>query len=410
MTPRTRGPVDPGRRRRRRGGFIYVATLMCTLIVMTAVTMALHRSTRRVQTDRGDAAIRTARRLAMGEIDRMIARRRLSPDDLASDPVGVWSAASSHASVTAVGGPASSVRYLWDDGDGDLTDGSVSTLLMAADTGDAAYAVAVDVEPDRQPHPWLDYGLATFGPIRVQNSRRVEVQRGVWAGGGVTADDPGAELVGRSIEAPSFDADCSVWPSYRPLNDYPTVDGVLSYYWDRSVRLNPGWDPATDDETLDDDVLDTNNPWGPNSPDAIYRVRMGGHKLTIKKMTLDATLVVAGASVVEIDDPRTWRHPTDHVDCILVTDSPVKVKTDKLSANDTPVHFDGIIYTTDTFELSQSNKTPLIVRGSIYANVVEAKCDLRILADNRDVDLIPAIADTSRIRPVVGSYRRIAPP
>jgi hypothetical protein len=442
-------PAEPKWRMRRRPkpmtGFLYVAVLFITLIVMATVAAGLSISTSSLRGDTDRSSRLEALRLAESEIHRQAALMKTSSSWRTAATNNVFS---SWQSISVDGVPMTSiqVRHRIFDSDGDLADDPTDPveLTVHAKIGRSEAAVGVRLESNPVPLDLLQYSVTTNRHLRFDT----------WSGGVLTCERPvqvSRNCLGNSsgvITTPRLECDGNVKITLRgDLADdsvtLPSQD-VFSYYVALGTEIPREAIPQTGDgngnltlEIKDRLISPTANPFGDTDPAGIYWIDADNRTVSISHCRIEATLVILDAAGVEVKEGITWNYPNS-ADVILAADSDISLKhlDTPLDEADRGVNFNppsspyrqtlansttndvyppelrGIIYSTHNLELVHTHNnwahlTGLIVCKNLWVdNAWLTITHLDELLSNPP----PPFADPTSMRFVRGTYRRVPSP
>jgi hypothetical protein len=433
-TTRLRRPQRPSK------GFLYVAVLFVSLIVMASVAAALSISTSTLQGETGRSNRVEALRLAESEIHRQAALMKTS---------ALWRTDSTHnvfsswRSLEVDGVPATKtqVRHRFVDSDGDLADDPTDPveLTVHAKIGRSEAAISVQLESAPVPIDLLRYSITTGHNLRFLPT-----------GGAISCERPvqvSRNCVGYSgiLTTPLLECSGNVRPTLRgDLADesvtLPSQD-VLAGYVARGTEIPRATIPRAangqDLEIKDRLLSPTANPFGATDPAGIYWIDANNRKVNISHCRFDATLIILDASWIQVKDGVVWNYPTTpdviiaadseiwfkHLDTTLdetarnvnfnPASSPYRQTLSNVTTTDVyPPELRGIIYTTHDVGLEHTHDGVQHLTGLIVCNkliVDDARMTITPL-DELLSNPPPGFADPTPMRFVRGTFRRIASP
>ena len=436
-------PVHPSTARqlagRLRGGFLYVAVLFTTLIVMASVTAALSISTANLRSESDRAHQSAALRLAESEIHRLAALINADSSWRASSANNVFSNWSSRTVDGSQADPASQVRYRLMDRDGDLADEPFDPvqLTVHAKVGSSEAALTVEMESDPTPFDMLDHSVTATDDLQFESGGALTCERTVQV-----ADDCKTNSWG-ILTTPQLQCSGMVQMALRggqaPASvSLPSFD-VLEQYIAAGTRISTiGIPRSGSDLVIQDRLLTaTDNPFGALDASGIYWLDAGGSKVVISHCRLKATLAIRNASEVEISGGIVWDYPTK-ADVILAADSPIVFRDveGELSEPDRNVNFNptssafrgtlsngntndvylsglrGLLYSTDDLRVGPLvQNSHLRIAGSVIARDIWIEGFVVVTSlDEILTDPPLGLRDPLPMRFVRGSLRRIPAP
>jgi hypothetical protein len=427
------------RRGARRGGYVYLAVLFTSLIVVATVAAALSISTLNLRSESDRSGRMTALRHAESELHRIAAGMRTSE---------LWRGGSTHAvfsdwyGITADGvGVAGSplFRHRFSDSDGQLDDNVADsvelTVHVRVDGSDAAITATLEADP--VPYDFLQYSVTATDDIRFESNAALSCERPVqvvddcWTTSWGILTTPRLEC-GDAVEI-TLRGDLAsanvVMPSRDVLNDFVTAGTEIS-----SASL-----PDTNGYlTMEDIVLSpTINPFGGVDAAGIYWLDAGGGAVRISHCRLDATLAIRNAAIIEVTGGINWSYPLTP-GAILVSDSDIRFEAveETLDEVDRAINFNpiasphrlnmansdttdvyptelrGVIYTTGHVRVnSLENDATLRLTGAIACQKLRIWGHLSVTQlDELITDPAVGLSDPTPMRFVRGTQRRIPSP
>ena len=427
------------RQRRSSNGYLYVAVLFTTLLVMAAVTAAVSISTSNLRGETDRAGRGQALRFVESEIQRQAVLMRTSAqwrNVVTNNVFSDWSPFTVNG-VDVTGTSQSRVRFY--DPDGDLADDLADPvqLTVHARVGRSEAALTVQLESDPKPLPLLHYSLTASDDIELEGGGALSCERPVQV-----ADDCKTNTTG-ILTTPQLDCSGSVqitlrgdlspsavvMPSHDVVAQYVAVGTEIPY---SAIPLSGG------DLLIEDRLLSpTENPFGTADPSGIYWIDAQGSDVIISHCRFDATLAIRDAAQIEIGGGITWNYPTIP-DVILATDSPIRIQNveprldesarsinfnppsspyraslSNTTATDIyPTELRGVIFTTHDFRLDPlvSAATLPIIGAVIGRDIrIEGSMAIRHL-DELLTNPPPALSNKIPMRFVRGTFRRVPSP
>ncbi|MEM8668357.1 MAG: hypothetical protein AAGG48_12640 [Planctomycetota bacterium] len=424
--------------KRNPEGFLYVAVLFTSLVVMVAVATALSISTMTVRSENVRSGQSVAVWIAESEVQRQLAM-------VSSD--AAWRDSHTHQvfadwhPLTFDGISVSedaSVRHMFSDPDGDLSDDDFDSVLLTvhARVGTSHAAVSVELVPDPIPLRLLDYAITASDDIRFEDGGAVVAERNVQVTDNCQTNSWGM------MTTPQLECSGSVQMFLRgqlrsASVELPTRD-VVQRYIDLGTEIPINSIPRSNGNLVFDNTLLTANvnPFGATDSAGIYWIDAGGQRLVIANSRIEATLAVTNCATVEINGGVVWHYPTTP-DVVLATNTFVlfdEIATE-LNEADSSVNFNpvtapfrdvanattddvyatelrGIVYSTSNLQLTQlPNNEPLSMAGSIIARDLrfDGRMSIRSLNEVQQFPP-PGLSDPTPMRLLRGSYRRIPTP
>lgn len=436
-TPSITEISKPGRHHRRRpGGFLYVAVLFTTLIVMTVVATSLSISTTNLHGERDRAFRGEALRYAESEIHRLAAGMRTSSQwrsDSTNDVFTDWYS----IDIDGVAYEDNrQLRHRLVDVDGDLADDPSDsvTVTVHARVGRSEAALSVDLESDPAPLDLLRYSVVTTDDLRIESNASLSCERPV----AVLEDcqgDPSGILTTPELRC-SGTIDVTLRGDLAAGVGTLATDDVVATYVAAGTEIPVSLIPQPSGDLLLQDLVlgPTINPFGSPDPAGIYWINAQGNKLVLSHCRISATLAVTNASDVELRGGIVWGFP-DSAEAILVTDGNLQIEAVEAMLDETarntnfnpaslpyrrtqfnnttsdvyPTQLAGVLYTSGELRIG-----PLVadaglpIQGILMGHVV--RIEGRVAITHLDEVLVEpplGMADPTPMRLVRGTFRRI---
>ncbi|MGB7329212.1 MAG: hypothetical protein WBD31_30300 [Rubripirellula sp.] len=372
MTSSRRHPASDNSKQLREG-IVYVAVLFTALLVTTLVATAITLSTTSIQRESDRANKSRAMRIAESEMHRVASLMRSNSQwrtSLANgnySPWRNWSAGNSGTTVLS-----QQVRHQFIDADGMLDDDLTDDveLTVHARVGLAEYAITSKLVWDPAPLSILKYAVTATDQLNFEDGA-ISSQRPIQVGGNCTAASSGI-LVAPRLEC-SGDVPIAVRGDQGESNVEVPARDLVALYRSTSTTI-----PAAEIRQgagaryLDEKLLSpTANPFGAPSPTGRYAVQMDQQKLVIQNCRINATLVIEGATEIEIRGAIVWTCPMTP-DAILVTDAPVRFTAieNELNENTLAINFNPVTspYRSNSANNTTTDRFPTEFRGLIYSS------------------------------------------
>ena len=373
---------------RARRGFLYLAVLFTSLIVMATTIAAFSISTSRLRNEASQLDANSALRAAETEAHRIASM--LSTADLSwrtnsvSGVVSTWRAGDDGAMLCS--------QLV--DTDASLADDPADVVEVScfASVGRARRGIAFKLQPVSEPLPILAYCIVSSGGINVTSGGALACTGKVRCGSSVTvavgalasslqwnattAISPLARgekvTSGQSISIPAS----TITNSYTAIGtQIPLTSLVLASGVRRLQKII---------------ITSTVNPFGVANSDGVYWINGGGLPITISECRIEATLVIINSSQVTITAANLWKTPIEG-GAALVTTAPVRIdqcvrvlreSTTSVNYNPSATPYrgvsdsdmtdryqgsiEGLIYTPSIFEWTAANATNgMLLKGNI---------------------------------------------
>lgn len=424
--------------RQMRPGYLYVAVLFTTLIVMATVSVSLSVSTANLRAENNRNARSQALRLAESEIHRLAAKMRTSSQwrtDSINNEFSPWRDWTIGLSTS---GLVRQVRHRYNDADSVLNDSLIDSaeLTVHARVGDAETAVSVTLESDPSPLELLGYSVTCSNDLDINSGGTLTAERAVQVAGDCLSTSgmlttPRLECGGLAEVTLRGDLAASSvsLPSYNVLTRYAAVGTQIPL---ASIPQSNG------ERMIQDVVLSPNvNPYGTVDAGGIYWINASGQTVRIANCRLNATLVITNANEIILSGGLTWSYPVAP-EAILVSDSPIQMEDLEATLNESnrnvnfnpagspyretltnstavdiyPTELRGLIYSTQDIVIEPLvDGATLSVVGSILAADLQIKAHVTVRQLDEWIDS-PPIGFSNRVpmRFVRGTFRRIPSP
>lgn len=423
-------------RKRARRGYVYIAVLFTTLIVMATVTAALSISTSRLRGEIDRDSQGEALRFAEAEMHRLAALMQSSSSWRTDHINGVFTAWRSFTvnGVNATGN--SQVRFRLVDPDGDLNDDHRDSveLTVHARAGNSQTALSIELEPDPQPLSLLNYSVTAADDIQLESatlSCELPVQ---------VFDDCKTNTWG-ILTTPRIEITGYVQPTFRGDQSTAAITlpalSVVDAYVDQGTEISAASIPAGGAGLLIQDIVlsPASNPFGSVDAGGVYWIDANGAAVEIANSRLDATVAIKNASLVRITGGVTWSFP-QNAEVILATDAaieftgmektldeatrginfnpattPYRSMSNANATDQYPTEFRGVIHTIGDIRIFNSGNPVLSFIGSIICSdfEIEGYVTIRELSEIAANPLV-GLSDYTPMRFVRGSLRRIPSP
>lgn len=438
--PQMSGQRHHHRRRRSpdRRGYIYLAVLFTSLVVVSTVAAALSISTASVRSANDRSHRAGALRLAESELHRLAAGMTTSAQwrtDATNNALSDW------YSITVDGSSLShspTLRYRLTDLDGLLDDDDYDPVevTIEARIGRAQTAIVATLEPDPIPFDFLAFGITATDDIQIEggsltseNSVQVNDDCKTNSSGVLTAP---TLHVGDAVEF-------TVRGDIRPASVNAPSRSVLDSYIDRGTEINTVGIPQDGSSIFVEDIVlsATSNPYGSVDPHGIYWMDADGKDVEISYCRIDATLAIRNADRIYISGGILWRYPTNP-DAILISNSEIRFLDVEmvLDEDDRGVNFNpptspylgtnsnlntddvygtelrGLIYTSANVRVNEMiDDETLRLVGAIYCRDLRVDGHLTVSQlDELQENPPRGLSDPTPMRFVRGSWRQIPSP
>jgi len=417
-----------------RDGFLYLAVLFTSLIVMATSIAAFSISTSRLRGEASQMNASSALRAAEAESHRVASM--LSSADLS------WRTTSASGAVNSwrVGDEGALLCSQLVDTDGNLSDDPADLVEVScyAAVGRARRGVAYKLQPVAKPLPILDFCIVSSGGINVATGSSLACTGKIRCGSSVvvansavasasqwhatTAIQPAARGekitsgVAISIPASTITASYTAMGTEIPLTLLTLASGVRRL---QKIILTP-----------------TANPFGAADSDGVYWINGAGLPVTISECRIEATLVIINSSQVTITAANLWKAPVTG-GAALVTTAPISIdqcvrvlreSTTSVNYNPSLTPFrsvsdndmadryqsciEGLIYTPTIFQWTANNATNgMLLKGTIVCGNAIIGGLMSIEDDRNSRDNPPLgfrVYDSMRF--VRGSWRSVPVP
>ena len=421
----------------RRGGYLYLAVLFTTLIVVSVVTATLSLSTSHTRSEIDRVNRMSALRMAESELHRVASQMESSAawrTQATNDAFTNWT---NYANSTYHSDSAQ-VRYRLSDADSDLADGPTDNVFLTAhaQVGRSNVAVQVELEPRLDPLEVLNYGVTSTDDIQIEGGANLAVEAPVQV-----VDDCKTTTSG-SLTTPQLECSNNIQFPVRGDIDNANVvlpsHNVITVYQDIATDIPISALPVDGSYRVirDQVITSSNNPFGANDAGGIYKINAQGSPIRISYSRLAATLVITNCPYVDITNGIHWNYP-NQPDAILVTSaiinmvsidpslsessrsvnfnptgSPYRGNSDADTADEYGSLLRGIIYSTnnvDIYSVTADNR--VMITGSLICRDLGIHTNVSIMQLNELIESPPlAFADWVPMQFVHGSFRRVPLP
>ncbi len=254
---------------RRRGGYVYLAVLFTTLVVVASVAAALSISTSSLRSENDRSRRIGALRLAEGELHRQAAIIRASGQwrtDAKNDVFSDWYSLTTDG-TEMTGSPQARHRFTDRDGQLDDDDHDSAELTIHVKLGGSEAAITATLESDPIPFDLLRYSVTATDDIRIEPDKALSCENPVQVADDCTSGfltTPRLECSGSVTVTLRGDLAASALslPSRDTLNDYIAIGTEIPF---ASIPEQSG------DLLIQDIVLSpTLNPYGATDPAGVY--------------------------------------------------------------------------------------------------------------------------------------------
>ena len=429
--------VKRWRRRSRRGGYLYVAVLITSLVVAGAIATAVTLDTARLSTINAGVDRDAAIRLAESELHRSTALLRSDANwrtRFASGSPSSWTGYESFHVVQNA-----EARFVISDLDGDLADDPFDEfdLIAHARFGSAQAAVAVTIETGFAPLELLNYAVTAFDDLQCQNGAVLVCEDPIQV-----ADDCKTNSFG-VVVTPKLEYDgynqLAVRGDQAPSDVDPIGFDVVDRYSAIGTQISVASLPNVAGAwTIEAVALSKDlNPFGSADPDGIYWLDAAGQQVNLSNLRINATLVIKNASRVLLSGASSMEPPRAG-EAILVADSRIifesiqpqldeialgvnlnppaapyrQTDANSVIADQFPTEFRGIVYSQSDIEIrSTIDGSPLRITGQLICNDLRVSNDVYVSAYPESLEQIPhGLSDPQQLRLRSGTYRRIDTP
>ncbi|MDG2224426.1 MAG: hypothetical protein P8L85_23800 [Rubripirellula sp.] len=430
---------SPRRSQRQRDGYLYVAVLFTSLVVLTAATTAFSISTSTLRSENDRTNQDDALWLAESEMQRQLAIIKSS---------GTWR--NKHTNDTFVDwhslkldevswSDESSVRHKFYDSDGDLADDNFDSvrLTVHARSATSHAAVSVELEPDPIPLDLLRYSITTGDDLKIPTIDSVVTERAVQVSDNTTGS-PESLLTTPQLHC-SGRVEISVRGEQKTASVTMPPHDVVDRYISLGTEIPNAEIPRSSRDLLLANRLLTkkDNPFGPVDKAGIYWIDAGGARVIIKNCRLEATLAITNSANVRIHNGVVWRYP-NQADVILATNtiltlsnitptldentvgvnfnptsSPYRGTESNLTAKDVyPTELTGILYTSGNMRINRrTDGRTLKITGSLISRDLHLNGSVSLHSLDEVLTFPPpGLSDPTPMRLIRSSFRRIPPP
>ena len=161
------------RTRSNRSGYLYIAVLFTTLILITIVSAAMRVSALRTKSEVSPALRQAVLRAAESEVHRLAVKMRTDTTWRTANGHNVFSSWRTSGSSSIFGNISVRHRYL--DTDGDLADGLDDPVELQVHTKHqgAETAISVKMVSDPQPYGFLKNSITTINDLQVNSGAMI---------------------------------------------------------------------------------------------------------------------------------------------------------------------------------------------------------------------------------------------
>ena len=417
-TPPHRGP--------KREGFLYVAVLFTTLILVTVVATAMQITTQRTQSSVAPAMRQAVQRAAESEIHRLAVLMRNNVDWRTTHSNNVFSEWRSSENQSIFG--EIQVRHRYVDSDGDLTDsnGDSVELHVHAKNADTEIAISVKLVSDPEPYEFLSNSVTATNDLEVKDDGMLTCDQPV------VINDDCLKVNSGTVTAPKILVGANVTATIRgelgTVTAFTEIDLVQAY---ASVA-----EPINTHNITNKVISSTHNPFGSVSPIGVYKIDAKDQTVRISNSRIEATIVILDARKVQISKGIVWECPAG-ADAIIVSKQTLEFNdldptldenesSENFNPTSTPYREDqsdsdqddvypqtlrGLIYSLKEVRFQQTNDHPVHINGGIYGKNVRVEGRVRVSS----MEDLPANPSLRLRKPIAmqfarGSWRQIETP
>ncbi|MGB7346808.1 MAG: hypothetical protein WBD20_21480 [Pirellulaceae bacterium] len=435
------------RRSRRRGGYLYVAVLFTSLIIVAVVTASLTLSTASTRSEFDRINRISATRLAESELHR-VATQLSSNDQWRTQHTNAtfteWISLRSQSGnvdsgVISSDNANSLVRYQLSDADGDLADDPHDEVVLTthAQVGQSHVAISATLQGAYPALPILNYLVTATDDLEIESSKSLSAEGKIQVDDDCKSDAAGI-LTTPTLEC-SGDIQFYVRGDVTSSNVILPNQDIIDFYAEQATNLPVASLPSVSGwRQMQDIVLSpTENPYGPTSAAGVYRIDAQGNDIQISNCRIKATLVIENCPLVELSGGITWSYP-EQADAILVADGNIRFLSNDPSLSESirntnfnpastpyrntqsnanqsdifPTELRGIIY-ADNHILCYplTDDSPLKITGALICRDLRIHGNVSIARLSELVDSPPvAFSDWQPLQFVRGSFRRVETP
>lgn len=422
------------RRAPSRRGFLYLAVLFTSLIVIASATAAFSISTNRLRSRQTVLDSSDALRIAEAEAHRMASL--LSTADTTWRSSFVHGVASSWRSAD----DGALVRSVLSDADGNLADDPAEPVTVTCYSAlrEARRGVAFTLQPIAKPLAILDHTLIASGSVSVTSPGTFACTGNVLCGSSVVIG-PGVVASAGGWNATSTISATARGPqviSGQSVSIPSTA--IASQYTELATPILSSSLPQSGGSLLlrRRILTSTVNPFGAANASGIYWINAGGLPLIITECRIQATLVITNCSQVSLTAANHLSPPSAG-SAILVSTAPIRVtqcqrllmeSTTSTNFNPTSAPFrgvgdndtvdryqsvlEGLVYTPTVFEWASDNAVNgMWVHGTIVCGSAIIAGPMSLERDNDSITNPPLgfrLYDSMQF--VHGSWRTVPVP
>jgi hypothetical protein len=412
------------RRRRSRRGSVYLALLICSMIVTVIGLSALSVTRIRQRTVQSDVGLAEARLHARSALELGLLWINTTPNWRTKYPNGDW------VVKQPIGGGTFTLNGV-DPVDGNLANSTSDPVVLTGtgEEGNARFMLQVRMQPQPGPIDALKSGLVANGQITVSSGRTLTIDYGpvttnslLQIDGAVIGDVQAAAVAGSGlITDPVTSEPATVaMPTSTVVSDYAAKGvTILKSGTISGFVLGPGV-----------------NPWGATNADGVYVIDTQGSDLTIQDARVSGTLVIKAAGrKVTLRDAVFFKSVRSDYPALIVEGNldinldsslsvlsepvlginlnPIGAPLDGLFNNSTtdtyPKEIDGLVHVLGTLNMLKD----ATVKGAIICEGTVTIADTNHLVYDRTVYDLPPVGYTAplgRMAVVPGSWQQVTLP
>ena len=417
-----------------RNGFLYLAVLFTSLIVMATTIAAFSISTNRLRGEASQIDASSALRAAEAESHRIASL--LSTADLS------WRTTSTSGLISSwrAGDDGAMLCSQLVDVDANLSDDPADLVEVScyASIGRARRGVAYKLQPVAKPLPILDFCIVSSGGVNVTAGGSLACTGKVRSGASVVV------AAGAVASASQWHATTTIQSTARgeKITSGATIAIPASTITSSYIAIGTEIPLsslllASGVRRLQKTILTaTSNPFGAADSDGVYWINGSGLPVTVSECRIEATLVIINSSQVTIADANVWKAPVEG-GAALVTTAPIAMdqcvvvlreSTTSVNYNPASIPFrgvadndmadryqsciEGLVYTPTIFEWRANNaRNGMLLKGTIVCGNAIIGGLMSIEDDRRSQSNPPLgfrVYDSMRF--VRGSWRSVQVP